>query len=77
MCRPSSDPLRRPSACGGCRQLLRWGVPQHVLTSGGQLGEYLAGDLALRGQFQQVAADAEGVPAPWQAEGGSHHIQPL
>lgn len=32
----------------GSAQLLRWGVPQHVLTSGAQLGHYLAEDVELQ-----------------------------
>lgn len=40
----------------GCSQLMRWGVPQHVLTSGGQLGQYLSEDPELARRFYELRA---------------------
>lgn len=38
----------------GCSQLMRWGVPQHVLTSGGHLGQYLSDDPELARRFSEL-----------------------
>eukprot|EP00435_Cladocopium_sp_Y103_P022370 s2929_g5.t1 len=40
----------------GCSQLMCWGVPQHVLTSGGHLGQYLSEDPELARRFAELRA---------------------
>eukprot|EP00434_Breviolum_minutum_P006227 symbB.v1.2.005492.t1/scaffold321.1/size229442/5 len=42
----------------GCAQLMRWGIPQHVLTSGGHLGQYLSEDPELARRFAEHRSQA-------------------